>query len=195
MSLNLFKSKETSDHNEYNLRIVLCSKAVEGYSCSETEIRLRFDCSVAALILGCVDFACMQELFIENIKTRKQFPLLPPCPKHKPALLAAVHRLFQMFQSWLLLPGSAAEKHWSRTDKKPLVKFLLRCIAFLCVLIEVSAAEFLKLSIFIPLHAPNLLLRALKEFCMVTDDDLDMTLVLMHWFWQEKRCFGLEQVL
>lgn len=63
MSLNLFKSKETSDHNEYNLRIVLCSKAVEGYSCSETEIRLRFDCSVAALILGCVDLpACKNYL-------------------------------------------------------------------------------------------------------------------------------------
>lgn len=62
MSFNLFKSKETSDLIEYNLRIVLCSKAIEGYSCNE--IRLKFDCSVAALIFVCVDFACMQELFI-----------------------------------------------------------------------------------------------------------------------------------
>lgn len=50
MSLNLFKSKETSDLIEYNLRIVLCSKAIESYSCSEREIRLKFDCSVAALV-------------------------------------------------------------------------------------------------------------------------------------------------
>lgn len=90
MSLNLFKSKETSDLIEYNLRIVLCSKAIEGYSCNETEIKLKFDCSVAALIFVCADFACMQELFIENIKTRKQFPPLPFSPKHKPAFLAAV---------------------------------------------------------------------------------------------------------
>lgn len=90
MSLHLFKSKETSDLIEYNLRIVLCSKAIEGYSCSETEIRLRLDCSVAALIFVCVDFACMQEVLIENIKTRKQFPPLPPCPKHRPAFPAAV---------------------------------------------------------------------------------------------------------
>lgn len=88
MSFNLFKSKETSDLIEYNLRIVLCSKAIEGYSCNE--IRLKFDCSVFALIFLCVDFACMQGLFIENIKTRKQFPLLPSCPKHQPAFLAAV---------------------------------------------------------------------------------------------------------
>lgn len=86
MSLNLFKSKETSDLIEYNLRIVLCSKAIEGYSCSETEIRLGFDCSVAALIFVCVDFACMQELFIENVKTRKQFPPLPSLPKTQASL-------------------------------------------------------------------------------------------------------------
>lgn len=61
MSLNLFKSKETSDLIEYNLRIVLCSKAIESCSCNETEIRLKFDCSVAALIFVCVDFPCMQE--------------------------------------------------------------------------------------------------------------------------------------
>lgn len=90
MSLNLFKSKETSDLIEYNLSIVLCSKAIEGYSCNETEIRLKFDCSVAALIFVSVDFPCVQELFTENIKTRKQFPPLPSCPKHKPAFLAAV---------------------------------------------------------------------------------------------------------
>lgn len=88
MSFNLFKPKETSDLTEYNLRIVLCSEAIEGYSCNE--IRLKLDCSVAALIFVCVDFACLQDLFIENIKTRKQFPPLPSCPKHKPAFLAAV---------------------------------------------------------------------------------------------------------
>lgn len=91
MSLNLFKSKETSDLTEYNLRIVLCGNAIGGFSCSEIQIRLRFLCPVTALIFASVDcfLACMWELFIENIKTRKQFPPLLLPPKTQASLLCS----------------------------------------------------------------------------------------------------------
>lgn len=74
----------------------------------------------------------------------------------------------QMSHSQPFLPGSVAEKHWSRrvvflSDKKPSGKFHLRCILFLCVLLGVSTVKLIKLNVFLPLYALYLLLGALRS--------------------------------
>lgn len=162
------KPKETFDLTRYNLRIVQGGNAAGGFGCSGIGIMLSFDCSVSASSSACANCLQARIIFFEIQKQENNSLFSPSCPKYNPAFSAAAPWVV----SDVSQPTHALDRRLGSSDPEGLglcptaatTPILLPCIAFLGMLLEAPAAMPNKLDgIFLPLHAPYLLLHALRS--------------------------------